>query len=97
LALPQHPGTAARSLVAWQRDEAVLPLPRGRWPAPAQGVVRLQLWTLMLRADADGEAERLAEEAAIARTREQGLLVHPHMQGWAWLGAPGIHAQEVRR
>ena len=32
-------------------------------------------------------AQERAEEILVTRTRTQGLLVHPHMEGWTAVGA----------
>lgn len=97
LALPAQPSTTRHSLLAWQCDDAVAALPHGHWPDAATGLVRLTLWTLQLRAGSPDDAARLAEEAAITRTRERGLLVHPHMQGWVWLqAAPSVPREALR-
>jgi hypothetical protein len=97
LALAGDRQAYAVSLAAWQRDPPVEALPRGHWPAAAQGLVRLQLWTLVLRSQSADEAEQLAMNAAITRTQTQGLLIHPHMQGWARLGPPRRLPQEAAR
>jgi hypothetical protein len=45
------------------------------------------LWTIALRADDAVSAQARAEEILVTRTRTQGLLVHPHMEGWTAVGA----------
>lgn len=44
------------------------------------GLLKGVLWTLELACENDEEARRLAEEIAVTRSREQGLLLNPHFQ-----------------
>lgn len=88
LAFPACEGAYAAVLASWQRDDAVATLPPGPWPRPESRLVRLQLWSLALRADDPEAASRLAEEAAVTRRRTSGLLIHPHVEGWSLLEPP---------
>ncbi len=40
------------------------------------------LWSLKLDCAGPEEAKRLAEEIAVTRSRDRGLLVNPHFQTW---------------
>lgn len=83
-----YEGAFAVPVVSWDREDGVGPLPGGHWPDATATRIRGVLWTLILRAeDADSAAARAAELVA-TRARRQGLLVHPHMQGWTAWGDP---------
>jgi hypothetical protein len=76
-------GSTAVSLAVWDHDEVGTTLPAGSWPQPDVQMLRLVLWTVVLSSDdAAGCVDRV-EELAITRHRRHGVLVHPHMQGWA--------------
>ena len=49
------------------------------------GVERGTLWTLVLRAEGLQEARRVAEEVALTRGIDSGLLANPHSQTYAIL------------
>jgi hypothetical protein len=84
----------AVSIAAWDAEDSVHGLPRGRWPVSGVSVLPLQLWTLALRAEGPQAAEDLALEHALTRARDRGLLIHPHVQRWA-LVAPAAPLQEA--
>jgi hypothetical protein len=87
MAPPVESGAFAVSFVAYDLEDGVSRLPHGDWPAADHEMLRGILWTIVLRAaDADAAQER-AEEILVTRTRTQGLLVHPHMEGWTAVGA----------
>jgi len=86
LALPQRPGAYAVTMAVWDREEPERALPSGSWPSPQARVLPLVLWTLAVEARSPQEALQLAEEAAVTRSRERGLLVRPHVEGWTPLG-----------
>ena len=73
-------------LVAWDREDSIGALPGGHWPDGSATRLRAVLWTLVLRATSAEAASSRAEELAVTRARRQGLLVHPHMQGFAPVG-----------
>ncbi len=83
LALPPEGGAYAVSLAAFDADDPVHPLRGSAWPAPGAEVLPLQLWTLALRANGPKDALQTALEVALTRHRCHGLLIHPHVQGWA--------------
>lgn len=83
LATPSRSGDHVVSLAVWDREQASHRLPAGRWPAADARILPCVLWTLVLRAEDSAAAEALALEVAITRGRRHGMLVHPHMEGWA--------------
>ena len=87
MAPPVAPGAFAVGFIAYDLEDGVSRLPTGHWPDPKQDVLSGVLWTLILRA-ADAEvARQRAEEILVTRTRTDGMLVHPHMEGWTAVGA----------
>jgi hypothetical protein len=62
-------------------DEACAAL-QGRlgYGTKVAGIARGTLWTLLLKADNADAARRIAEEIAITRRLDRGLLVNPHYQ-----------------
>ncbi len=80
-------GLYAVPLLVYDRETGVRPL-AGRSPQPGVTHLRGVLWTLVLAGDDAGAVSRRAEDIALTRHRRQGLLVNPHMEGWAWVGAP---------
>ncbi len=87
LALPRRNGSFAVSIAAWNSEDPIHVLPRGGWPSAEAGVLPFQLWTLALRAEDEEAAKELALEHALTRSRDHGLLIHPHVERWA-LAAP---------
>jgi len=81
-------GAYAVPVVAWDREEGAGSLPGGDWPDGSLARIRGVVWTLVLRADRPEEASARAEGLVSTRARRQGLLVHPHMEGWTAWGAP---------
>jgi hypothetical protein len=75
------------SFIAYDLEDGVSRLPHGHWPAPEHEMLQGILWTIVLRADDAVAARERAEEILVTRTRTQGLLVHPHMEGWTAVGA----------
>jgi hypothetical protein len=53
---------------------------RGGEAERLRGLRRGVLWTMELNADSPEEARRLAEEIAVTRRIDQGLLLNPHYQ-----------------
>jgi hypothetical protein len=94
LAQSETPGTTAVSLAVWEHDESGGTLPAGRWPRPEAQYLHLVLWTLVLRSGDVAAGIARAEELAITRHRRHGVLVHPHMQGWARV-APAVAHQPI--
>ena len=84
-------GVHAVTLVSWDHEDAGSALPAGHWPDPDVRVLSLVAWTLRLKVAKPAEALELAREVAVTRGRRHGLLVHPHMQGWAQV-APAASA-----
>lgn len=82
------PGHYAVPLVAWDRESGVDALPAGPWPDPALPRLRAVLWTLTLKAGSASAAAARAQELAVTRARRHGLLIHPHMEGFATAGPP---------
>ena len=98
MAPPVEAGAFAVSFIAYDLEDGVSPLPHGHWPKNDQEMLHGILWTLVLRAkDADAARER-AEEILVTRSRTEGMLVHPHMEGWTAVGAarPCEPAAEVQ-
>lgn len=89
LGLTPDDDAVAVTLAVWDRDEVDGRLPAGHWPEPSVATLPLVLWTLVLRSGDAAHAAARAEELAITRHRRQGLLVHPHMEGWARV-APAV-------
>lgn len=87
MAPPAEAGAFAVSFIAYDLEDGVSPLPHGDWPAPGHDMLQGILWTIVLRADDAVSASARAEEILVTRTRTQGLLVHPHMEGWTAVGA----------
>jgi len=83
LSLPRERDCYRVSLVAFDSEEPVRSLPRGHWPDPAGRVLAFQLWTLSLAAPDADAAYDLALEVSVARSRDRGLLIHPHRERWA--------------
>ncbi len=81
---PPEEGFAV-TLLAWDREMGEGSLPGRRWPAAQTRVLRAQMWTLTVREASEKVAFETAEKLAITRTRDSGLLVHPHMEGWCFL------------
>ncbi len=88
LGLEENPETTAVCLAVWEHHRDDGGLPAGPWPRPQAQYLPLVLWTLVLRGRDVTAAMARAEELAITRHRRQGLLVHPHMQGWAVFTPP---------
>ena len=87
MAPPPAPGAFAVSFIAYDLEDGVSRIPTGHWPGTKQDVLLGLLWTLILRAP-DGETARgRAEEILVTRARTEGMLVHPHMEGWTAVGA----------
>ncbi len=86
LAVRPADGHYAVPLLAWDLEDGLSPLPGGHWPDGQRVRLRGVLWTLVLRADSVDAASARAEELAVTRARRKGLLVHPHMQGYAPIG-----------
>ncbi len=87
MAPPSASGAFAVSFIAYDLEDGVSRLPAGHWPDPNPDVLQGVLWTLILRAS-DAEAAKVrAEEILVTRTRTDGMLVHPHMEGWTAVGA----------
>jgi hypothetical protein len=86
LGAPAGPGHFAVPLAVWDRESAVDALPAGSWPDPACSRLRAVLWTLTLKADSATSAAARAEQLAVTRARRQGLLLNPHMEGFAAVG-----------
>jgi hypothetical protein len=53
---------------------------RGGDAERVSGLSRGVLWTMELNADSPDDARRLAQEIAITRRIDQGLLLNPHYQ-----------------
>lgn len=87
LSLPPERDCYSVSLMAFDSEEPVQPLPRGHWPHPDGRVLAFQMWTLALAAENEPQALTLALEVSLARSRDRGLLIHPHRERWA-LAAP---------
>lgn len=87
LGLPAHAGCHAVPLAVYDRAEPIAPL-AGRWPQSGGHFLRATLWTLVLRLPEAEAAARRAAEIAITRRRGEGLLVNPHMEGWAMVARP---------
>jgi hypothetical protein len=87
MAPPVEAGAFAVSFVAYDLEDGVSRLPHGDWPAPDHEMLQGILWTIVLRGADAAAAQERAEEILVTRTRTQGLLVHPHMEGWTAVGA----------
>jgi len=87
MAPPPEPGAFAVSFIAYDLEDGVSRLPTGHWPDTKQDVLRAVLWTLILHALDREAAMARAEEILVTRTRTNGMLVHPHMEGWTAVGA----------
>lgn len=87
MAPPVEAGAFAVSFIAYDLEDGVSRLPHGHWPAPEHEMLKGILWTIVLRAGDATAAQERAEEILVTRTRTQGLLVHPHMEGWTAVGA----------
>lgn len=94
LGLEPDPGITSVSLVAWEHEDVGGVLPAGHWPRPDARCLHLVLWTLVLSSEDIAGCVARAEQLAITRGRRQGLLVHPHMQGWARV-APSLSSQLI--
>jgi hypothetical protein len=88
LALPGRNGGFAVVLASWDREQALANLPSGRWPDTHARLLRLQMWSLALVAESAEAAREDAEAVAVTRSRAQGLLIHPHVEGWTMLEPP---------
>jgi hypothetical protein len=96
LALPPRPGVHAVAIASWDLDQAVTSLPPGPWPHPRAQLVRLQLWGLAVAGKDAETATARASEVAVTRRREQGLLIHPHVEGWIQLETPwSLHEEQA--
>jgi len=93
LSLPREQDCFRVSLVAFDSEEPLRPLPRGHWPGHEGQVLAFQLWTLSLAAPNADAAYDLALEVSLAHSRDRGLLIHPHRERWA-LAAPVAALQE---
>ena len=58
---------------------------RERTGGQVQSAERGIMWTLSLASDSPAAARQLAEEIAVTRRIDQGLLVNPHFQEWQLL------------
>jgi hypothetical protein len=94
--VPCRDDARATTLASWDLEDAVTGLPPGAWPATGT-LARLQMWTLALRTATVEDAAALAERVAVTRSRTEGLLVHPHMEGWTVAASPWTLAQESSR
>lgn len=72
-----------QSVLSWDLEDGFGGLPEGHWPAGTIAVLRGQLWTARVRAGDAQAARELVEGFVVARSRDAGLLVHPHVEGWA--------------
>lgn len=81
-------GAFAVGFIAYDLDDGVSRLPAGHWPAAGHEKLEALLWTIVLKAEDADRARARAEEILVTRTRTQGLLVHPHMEGWTAVGRP---------
>jgi hypothetical protein len=88
MAPPAVSGAFAVGFVAYDLEDGVSRLPLGHWPDPGLKIATGVLWTLTLRAPDADRARARAEEILVTRTRTQGMLVHPHMEGWRAVGTP---------
>jgi len=85
---PEVPVEAtSMALAAWDREVGVRALPHGRWPNADVQLLRGHLWTLHVLVDDEARARSLAESVAVTTSRSQGLLIHPHVEGWAAVGS----------
>jgi hypothetical protein len=75
------------TLAAWDRERGFAALPHGGWPSREARLLRAQLWTAVLRAEDLDHAIALVRRFAVSESRQEGLLIHPHMEGWALVGA----------
>lgn len=75
------------SFAVWQHEGATGPLPAGPWPDRQRRATRLVLWSLGLPAGREAE---LAPRALVARSRREGLLVNPHVEGLAQVLGPPL-------
>jgi hypothetical protein len=77
-------GHQVHSIVSWDRETGLCGLPASPlWPSVRDvNVLRAQLWSAQVRAESAGAARRLVEEFTVTQSRRQGLLVHPHIEGW---------------
>jgi hypothetical protein len=98
MAPPVESGAYAVSFVAYDLEDGVSRLPHGLWPARDHEILQGVLWTIVLHAASADAARERAEEILVTRSRTDGLLVHPHMEGWTAVGAarPCEPAAEVR-
>lgn len=87
MAPPVVSGAFAVSFIAYDLEDGVSRLPAGHWPGTEQQILQGVLWTLILRAPDAEAAKARAEEILVTRTRTDGMLVHPHMEGWMAVGA----------
>jgi hypothetical protein len=84
---PEHDGEFSVTLASWDHESGIAALPHGNWPSGEARLLRAQLWTTVLRAEDLEQAETLVRGLALSESREKGLLIHPHMEGWATVGA----------
>jgi len=86
LAFDSIAGAHAAAMCAWDLEEGLGALPEGSWPTTEARLLRGQLWSAQLIAENEDHARAVLEGFAVTTARDQGLLVHPHMEGWASLG-----------
>jgi len=85
-AAPGADGTCAVNVLVTDPDsgsgEAVLSALQGRlgYRDQVSAVVAGKLWTLVLKADSEEQAEAIAKEIAVTESRGEGLLLNPHYQ-----------------
>lgn len=86
-AIDPVPRSHVHAIVSWDREMGLGGLPAaGQWPVVRDvRVLRAQLWSAQVRADSVAAARELVEEFTVTRSRQHGLLVHPHIEGWCSL------------
>lgn len=87
MAPPAAAGAFAVSFMAYDLEDGVSRLPSGHWPGTGHDLLQAVLWTLVLRADSAEAASARAEEILVTRSRTEGMLVNPHMEGYTAVGA----------
>jgi hypothetical protein len=83
----EHDDEHRVTLAAWDRENGLAALPHGSWPSREARMLKAQLWTAVLRAEDLDHACALVQRFALSESRQDGLLIHPHMEGWATVGA----------